>query len=123
MSHTHFLYHIVFATKERLPILEKDWRNEAHAYLGGIVKNFEGVPIEINGVADHVHLLVRLQPKFAFSDFMRELKRVLQSGFGRIIFQNLPGKAVTEHLPSANHRLRKCENIFGIRRRITGNLI
>lgn len=74
MSHTHFLYHIVFATKERLPIIEKDWRSETHAYLGGIEKNFEGVPIEINGVADHVHLLVRLQPKFAFSDFMRELK-------------------------------------------------
>lgn len=74
MSHTHFLYHIVFATKDRLPILEKDWRSEAHSYLGGIVKNLEGVPIEINGVADHIQLLVRLKPKFAFSDFMRELK-------------------------------------------------
>lgn len=74
MSHTHFLYHIVFATKDRLPIIKKEWRNETYAYLGGIVKNFEGVPIEINGISDHVHLLVRLQPKLAFSDFMRELK-------------------------------------------------
>lgn len=74
MSHTHFLYHIIFATKDRLPIINPDWQNELHAYLGGIVKNSEGIPIEINGVADHIHLLVRLKPKLAFSDFMRELK-------------------------------------------------
>jgi putative transposase len=74
MSHTHFLYHIIFATKDRQPIIQNEWKKDLHAYLGGIVKNFEGVPIEINGIADHVHLLVRLQPKISFSNFMRELK-------------------------------------------------
>lgn len=74
MSHTHFLYHIIFATKDRLPLIENEWEGELHAYLGGIVKNLEGIPIEINGIQDHVHLLVRLPPKIAFSDFMRELK-------------------------------------------------
>lgn len=32
------------------------------------------MPITINGVADHVHLLLRLKPVEKFSDFMRELK-------------------------------------------------
>lgn len=74
MSHTNLLYHIIFATKDRLPMIKKEWQADLHAYLGGIVKNLEGVPIEINGICDHVHLLVRLQPKSALSDFMRELK-------------------------------------------------
>lgn len=74
MSHTHLLYHIIFATKDRLPIIKKEWSGELHAYLGGIVKNLEGIPIEINGVENHLHLLVRLTPKIAISDFMRELK-------------------------------------------------
>ncbi|MBC7797854.1 MAG: IS200/IS605 family transposase [Pyrinomonadaceae bacterium] len=74
MLHTHLLYHIIFATKDRLPMIQKEWQADLHAYLGGIVKNLEGVPIEINGVSDHIHILVRLQPKIALSDFMRELK-------------------------------------------------
>jgi REP element-mobilizing transposase RayT len=61
MSHTHLLYHIVFATKDRMPIINPEWQHELHKYLGGIVKNFEDVPIEINGIEDHVHLLVRLK--------------------------------------------------------------
>jgi REP element-mobilizing transposase RayT len=74
MSHTHFLYHIVFATKDRFPLISERWASEMHRYLGGIVKNLKGEPIEINGVPDHVHLLVRLGPVVNFSDFMRELK-------------------------------------------------
>ena len=74
MSHTHLLYHIVFATKDRMPIIKPEWQHELHGYLGGIVKNFEGVPIEINGIEDHIHLLVRLQAKYSISDFLQELK-------------------------------------------------
>jgi REP element-mobilizing transposase RayT len=74
MSHTHFLYHIVFGTKDRIPLINPDWETDLHAYLAGIIKNHSGEAIEINGIADHVHLLARLKPKYSFSEFMRELK-------------------------------------------------
>lgn len=74
MSHTHFLYHIVFGTKGHLPFIASEWEGELYAYLGGIVKNHHGQPIEINGMPDHVHLLVRLEPVEKFSDFIRDLK-------------------------------------------------
>jgi putative transposase len=73
MSRTHFLYHVIFATKDRRPLIEREWQSELYAYLG-VVKNLAGVPLAVNGMADHVHLLVRLPHKIAFSDFMRELK-------------------------------------------------
>ena len=73
MSHTRFLYHIVFRTKGGEALIESSWEGELHKYLGGIVKGWKGVPIEINGMADHVHLLVLLQP-CDFPSFMRELK-------------------------------------------------
>jgi REP element-mobilizing transposase RayT len=38
------------------------------------VRGIGGVPIEINGVEDHVHLLVKIKPVIAVSDFLRELK-------------------------------------------------
>jgi putative transposase len=74
MSYTHLLFHIVYGTKHRLPIIHESWESELYKYLGGIVRNHRGEAIEINGMPDHVHLLVRLQPVEALSDFLRELK-------------------------------------------------
>jgi REP element-mobilizing transposase RayT len=74
MSHTHFLYHIVFATKDRMPLIAAAWEAQHYAYFAGIVKNHNGLLIAIGGIADHVHLLVRLEPVILFPDFMRDLK-------------------------------------------------
>lgn len=38
------------------------------------MRGLGGVPIEINGVEDHVHLLVKIKPVIAVSDFLRQLK-------------------------------------------------
>ena len=73
MSHTHFLYHIVFGTKDRLPLIGESWENELYRYLAGIVKGHGGEAIEINGMPEHAHLFVRLPP-CDFPAFMRELK-------------------------------------------------
>jgi len=74
MSYTHLLYHIVFATKDRLPLISQTWEDELYRYLGGIVKNHNGEAIEINGMPEHAHLLVRLKQLPSLPDFMRELK-------------------------------------------------
>ncbi|MBX3282735.1 MAG: IS200/IS605 family transposase [Acidobacteria bacterium] len=74
MSHTHFLYHIVFGTKDRQPLIRPEWERELYAYMSGIITNLRGHSLEINGVADHLHLLVRLDAHIAFSGVMRELK-------------------------------------------------
>jgi putative transposase len=74
MSYTHFLYHIVFATKDRMPLIAGSGEGELYKYLGGIIKNHGGETIEINGMPDHVHVFARLEPVEGFSAFMRELK-------------------------------------------------
>ncbi|MBK9155817.1 MAG: IS200/IS605 family transposase [Chloracidobacterium sp.] len=73
MSHTRMIYHIIFATKDRFPMIGSSWEEELYRYLAGIVKNHKGVVIAINGTPDHVHLLVVLPPS-DFPAFMRELK-------------------------------------------------
>lgn len=74
MSHTNLLYHIVFATKERAPLITSVLRPELHKYLGGIVRNLGGTALEINGMAEHVHALAVLPPTVSVSDFMSKLK-------------------------------------------------
>ena len=74
-THTSLHYHLIFATKNREPMIASPWRAELHSYLGGIAKGLDALPHGIGGVADHVHLLVSLKPTHCLSDFMRELKK------------------------------------------------
>jgi putative transposase len=68
-------YHLVFGTKDRMPLIEAAWRLRLHEYLGGTIRGLGGFPQEVGGVADHVHLLVGLKATHCLADVMRELKK------------------------------------------------
>jgi REP-associated tyrosine transposase len=74
MSYTNLLYHIVYGTKDRLPLITKELRPDLHRFLGGLVNNLHGTPLEINGVADHVHVLARVKPVISISEFLSKFK-------------------------------------------------
>ena len=74
MSYTNLLYHIVFGTKGRLPLITKEGKADFYKYLGGTIRGLGGTAFEINGIEDHVHLLVKIPPTIAVSDFLRDLK-------------------------------------------------
>ncbi len=68
-------YHIVFGTKNRAPMIDENWRNRLHEYLGGTIRGLGGVPERIDGTVDHVHLLISLKATHRLADVMRELKK------------------------------------------------
>jgi REP element-mobilizing transposase RayT len=70
MSHTYtyLATHIVFSTKDRLPIITSDLKPKLWAYMNGIVSNIGGKTLSINGMADHAHLLVLLLPTMAIAE-------------------------------------------------------
>ena len=82
MSYTNLLYHIVYGTKDRLPLITQEFRPRLHDYLGGIVNGLHGTPLEINGTADHVHVLARIRPAISIAEFLRKFKSV-SSGWAR----------------------------------------
>jgi putative transposase len=61
MSYTNLLYHIIYATKERAPLITNALRPRLHEYPGGTVRGLGGIAIEINGTNDHVHVLAKLR--------------------------------------------------------------
>jgi putative transposase len=73
-TYTDLIYHLVFSTKNRRPSINGSVRDELHRYLGGIILCEQGQPIQVGGISDHVHLLVRLKPVVALSDVMQRLK-------------------------------------------------
>lgn len=66
--------HIIFSTKLRRPLISTPFDEKLYAYLGGICKNQECVPVQIEGYRDHVHILCLLSKKITLVKFMEDLK-------------------------------------------------
>jgi REP element-mobilizing transposase RayT len=73
-AYTNLIYHFVFSTKDRRPIITADRQERLYEYIGGIIRNRGGIPLGINGVDDHVHVLSKSRPDKAVSDVLRDLK-------------------------------------------------
>ncbi|MGZ5432902.1 MAG: IS200/IS605 family transposase [Thermoanaerobaculia bacterium] len=73
-THTSLHYHLVFSTRERVPSIRPDIRERVHSYLGGVIRGMGGTPLEVGGIADHVHLVIGLKPTHVLADVMRVLK-------------------------------------------------
>jgi len=73
-THLASYVHLIFSTKERRKLISSEWRPRLHAYLGGIVRGMDAVPLAVGGVDDHGHLLVSLRSKHRLDYFVRDLK-------------------------------------------------
>jgi putative transposase len=73
-SYTNLLYHMVFSTRERRPLITPERRERLYEYLGGAVRGEGGISLAIGGIEDHLHLLAKLRPDKALSDLLRVLK-------------------------------------------------
>ena len=73
-SFANLLYHIVFATRHREPLLDEPVRPELFAFLAGAVRDLGGIALAVNGMLEHVHLLVKLRPDDALSNVVRTIK-------------------------------------------------
>ena len=73
-TYTQIYIHIIFAVKGRQNLISKKWKDELYKFITGIVKNENQKLITVNGMPDHIHLLVGLKPSKALSDLVRDIK-------------------------------------------------
>jgi putative transposase len=73
-SLSYLLIHIVFSTKDRAPVLTSAILPDLYAYLATVARNTGCECFCAGGVADHVHLAIRLSRTIAISDLIGELK-------------------------------------------------
>ncbi len=71
---TNLLFHVVYSTKYRKPMIEKTWQDKLYGYVGGVIRENKGTLLCMGGVEDHVHLLTRFSPTIAISDMLRLIK-------------------------------------------------
>ena len=87
---SNLVYHVVFSTKNRLPLISGAVKDRLPAYVGGIVKSIDGTVIAIGGMPDHLHLVVRLPARLSVAEAMRSVKtntsRLVNVQFGSVKF-------------------------------------
>jgi REP element-mobilizing transposase RayT len=67
--------HIIFHTKFNKGIeIGKDVATVLYAYIGALIKDCDSIPILINGVSDHIHILCVLSKNIALADFLQKIK-------------------------------------------------
>jgi putative transposase len=73
-TYTNLVYHLVFSTKDRQPLIRDAFKEELFKILGALVKDKGGALLERGGIADHVHLVVRLKPHTSISELLQHVK-------------------------------------------------
>jgi len=66
--------HCIFAVKGRENFIIKNFRDDLHRYMSGILKNDGSYPLAVGSWMDHVHAFFELSPTMAIADQMRMLK-------------------------------------------------
>jgi len=66
--------HVVFAVKGRANLISAKWKEDLFKYITGIITNKNQKLIQINGVSDHLHLLIGIKPNCNLSDLVRDVK-------------------------------------------------
>ncbi len=83
---------VVFAVKGRESLIHSSWEEDLHKYISGIIRNKEQKLLAINGMPDHIHLLIGMKPNCCLSDLVREIKKsshefIREKKFSKFRFQ------------------------------------
>ena len=83
MPYYQLFYHLVWSTKKRQPLLTPKVESVIHNFLRAKAIGLGANVYALNGVEDHVHLLVSIPPKIAVSKFVGQVKAVASTKFNK----------------------------------------
>ncbi len=73
-TYTQLYVHVVFTVKGRSNLISTRWKEDLYKYITGIITNEKQKLMIINGMPDHLHLLIGLKPDCNLSDLVRTIK-------------------------------------------------
>jgi REP element-mobilizing transposase RayT len=71
---TQNFYHTVFSTKHRANLITPELEARLYPFLGGALRDLRCTLVAINGMPDHVHLLVRYRADLSHSEMLQQIK-------------------------------------------------
>lgn len=127
MANTYTQIHIqvVIAVRNRRSLINKAIKNELYKYITGIIQKNGHRMLQINGMPDHIHILIGLRPVQSLSDLMKLVKQestkwinqnqkpmgekfAWQEGFGAFSYSKSQLKRVINYIENQeeHHRIR-----------------
>lgn len=122
-TYTQIHIQVVFAVKYRRAVIAPPWNKELYKYLTGIICNQGHIPLAINGMADHIHILFGMRPVQSLSELIQYIKASSskwinennkteyrfkwQSGFGAFSYSKSQVPRVIKYIENQQNHHRK----------------
>jgi len=74
-TYTQLCIQLVFAVKGRNSFIQYAWEEELYKYITAVVQNDRHKMLSINGMTDHIHIFLGLNPAIAISEVVKDIKR------------------------------------------------
>lgn len=73
-TYSQIYFHLVFAVSGRKNAVSKSWKEELYKFITGVITNSNQKLMSINGMPDHIHILLSTKPDCNLSDLVRDIK-------------------------------------------------
>ena len=73
-TYTQIHLHLIFAVQNRISLIQNIWKDRLCEYITGIVQQHTHKMIIINGMPDHLHIVIGMRPIQSLSDLMQDIK-------------------------------------------------
>jgi putative transposase len=73
-TYTQLYLHYVFAVQSRENVISAKWEESLYKYISGIITNKGQKLMVINGMPNHIHILVGIRPSITIADLARDIK-------------------------------------------------
>ncbi len=90
MPYWQTFYHIVWATKNREPLITPDVEAMIYGLIRSKAIGLGGTVFALNGMPEHVHLVTSIPPAIAVSTFVGQAKGVASTKFNKSGVRELP---------------------------------
>ncbi|WP_209331244.1 IS200/IS605 family transposase [Lunatimonas salinarum] len=105
-TYSQIYIQVVMAVKGRNSLISPSWEEELYKYITGIITNKGQKLIAINGMRDHIHILIGMKPSCCLSDLVREIKKssnafVKENAFSKFKFEWQEGYGAFSYSHSA----------------------
>ena len=75
MSAVSSMFHVVINTYRRQMTIPDETSEHMYRYIWSIIKSRNCRLYRINGIGNHIHMLIELSPTMALSDLVRDIKQ------------------------------------------------
>jgi len=76
MAHTYssMLFHVVWSTRQRQLLISSEIKHRLYGYIRRVAHDQKATVISINGMPDHIHVLLGIKPVTCLADLICQIK-------------------------------------------------